>query len=169
MTISPHENIGVRLSLFEKRLNLLSDEMSVSLARLYDGEGGFPVSVDVPNGVPSELSFDADSLSQFATGFYAREYDAGGVMFRWTGDGPLCELRFHVNRDQDRFFRLNVGEAPRDILETLTGHVDYAPISLSAEFEGANCILSGIIPRRATTRLAVLSFILGEVPRKEDS
>lgn len=143
--------------------------MSVALARLYSGDNDFPVSADLPNGVPSELSFDADSLSQFATGFYAREYDAGGVMFRWTGDGPLCELRFHVNRDQDRLFRLNVGEAPRDILETLTAHVDYASIPLSAEFDGADCILSGMIPRRATTRLAVLSFILGEVPRKEES
>jgi hypothetical protein len=167
MSASDAEMLEARVALVERRLQLLYEEVTAVLddpprrvARGAKAAGDTPV-------FPSAVEFDADSLSQFAQGFYQREYDADGGAFRWTGSGPICELRFFLDRSADRAFRMNVGDTAAFILSRLIGHVDYAPIPLAVDKEGPARFVSGVIPKRQHTRLAVLTFLLGRVPAKK--
>lgn len=172
------ENLQGRVELLERRLQLLAEELS--LARSHGSQetstpasppGGEPPDLrggEDSGAFPAQVHIDADSISAFAHGFYPREYDVNGVMFRWTGNGPLCELRFFIDRSADRKFRLNVGDATEDIVSQVRGYVDYAPIQLTMEEIDNVTFIEGAIPKRADTRLAVASFLLGELgPKKK--
>jgi hypothetical protein len=174
------ENLQGRVALLERRLQLISEE--ISLARSYSPQNGLSAPADSANGelagprgddaapFPAEVHIDADSVSAFAHGFYPREYDSNGVMFRWTGNGPLCELRFFIDRGADRPFRLNAGDTAEDILSQISGFVDYAPIPLTIDENEKGTYLVGTVPKRAHTRLAVASFLLGQlVPKKKSA
>jgi len=169
------ENLLGRVELLERRLQLIFEELSHA-----NGQGGASAPADPAGGATgsgnggdsapfaAQVHIDADSISAFAHGFYPREYDSHGVMFRWTGNGPLCELRFFIDRSVDRQFRLNVGDTTEDITGQVRGFVDYAPIRLSMEENENGSCLVGTIPKRVHTRLAVASFLLGElVPKKK--
>ena len=165
MSISPIEVVQARITLLESRLQLVSDELSVAIARLPADAAAAANGHDQP--YPATLSFDADSLSQFAQGFYPREYDESGQVFRWTGNGPFCELRFNLDRSEDRSFRMDVGTSPAAIVSQVSGFVDYAPIALSVERDGPRRLITGVVPKRAHSRLAVISFLLGRTSQKE--
>ena len=177
------EDLQGRVMLLERRLQLLSEELSLVLSHS-PGNGG-PAAADAVNGepatssagprdgddpapFPAEAHIDADSISAFAHGFYPTEYDTDGRMFRWTGNGPLCELRFFIDRSTDRQFRVNVGDTADDILSKISCFVDYAPIPLTIDEKEHVNYLVGTVPKRAYTRLAVASFLLGMVvPKKK--
>jgi hypothetical protein len=178
------ENLQGRVALIERRLQLISEELS--FARSYPARNGLPATADASttqsanleggsrdvDGVvpfPAQVHIDADSVSAFAHGFFGREYDSNGLMFRWTGNGPLCELRFFIDRSVDRQFRLSVGDSGTDVLGPISGFVDYASIPLSIDQTGNGNVLVGTVPKRSTTRLAVASFLLGEAPAKQTS
>jgi hypothetical protein len=156
--------LEARIALLERRLQLVSDEFATVVSRL-------PTSAEDDGdeqNLPLQLRFEADSLSQFAQGFYEREYDAQGISFRWTGNGPLCELRFFIDRTKDQPFVLDVGETPAEILSPIKAFVDYAPVELSIAEDGARSVLVGAIPKRSYTRLAVITFLLGSnAPKKK--
>ena len=177
------EDLQGRVMLLERRLQLLSEELSLALARVpHSGSGAAADAVNggtagVPaasgNGedstpFPAEAHIDADSISAFAHGFYPTEYDPDGRMFRWTGSGPLCEVRFFIDRSTDRQFRVNVGDTAEDVLSKVSCFVDYAPIPLAVEVKEDVHYLVGTVPKRAYTRLAVASFLLGlAAPKKK--
>jgi len=161
MSNPSNEVLLARIALLERRLQLISEELSSALARI-EPNGADAGAADYA----AKASFDADSLSQFSQGFYPREYDPAGKVFRWTGNGPLCELRFFLNRDADRTFRMGVGTTLSGILSQLTGFVDYAPVPLAIEKDGAKRFVTGTVPKRTSTRLAVVTFMLGAVPSK---
>lgn len=161
------EVLQARIALIERRLQLVSEELSNALTRMEpDGANDGAVN-GVAVGFPASVGFDADSLSQFSEGFYPREYDHSGKMFRWTGSGPLCELRLFVNRGADRAFKMGVGNTPAEVLSQLTGFVDYVPVPLAIERDGAHRFVTGTVPMRKYTRLAVVTFMLGNVPSKK--
>ena len=162
------EVLEARISLLERRLQLISDELSKALAPLEPGPKDIAASGDRAPAFSASVEFDADSLSQFAQGFYQREYDRGGKVFRWTGNGPLCELRFFLDRTDDRSFKMGVGTTPVGVLSQLTGFVDYAPVPLIIERNGAKRFVTGTVPKRAYTRLAVVTFLLGKMPPKKN-
>jgi hypothetical protein len=167
------ENLLGRVEILERRLQLIFEELSgqangppgVASAPA-DSAGGGQAGSDGGDDsarFEAQVYIDADSISAFAHGFYPREYDSRGVMFRWTGNGPLCELRFFIDRSVDRHFRLNVGDTTEDITGQVRGFVDYAPIRLTMEENENASYIVGTIPKRAHTRLAVASFLLGEL------
>ena len=167
MAVPTLELIEARLALIERRLQLLGEEVSGALSDgtalvSHTAEGG-----ERNTNFSGNISFDADSLSQFSLGFYQREYDQSGIPFRWTGSGPLCELRFFIDRGADRPFRMNAGITEEGILSQLKGFVDYAPVPLKIEKKGESRFVTGIIPKRAYTRLAVMTFLLGRPPPKK--
>jgi hypothetical protein len=178
------EDLQGRVMLLERRLQLLSEELSLILT--HSPERGGPASTDAVNSEASspspgpddgedrapfsaEAHIDADSISAFAHGFYPTEYDTDGRVFRWTGNGPLCELRFFIDRSTDRQLRLNVGDTAEDILSKVSCFVDYAPISLTIEEKESVNYLVGTVPKRAYTRLVVVSFLLGVAAPKKKS
>jgi hypothetical protein len=145
--------------LLERKLQLVTEELHGALS-VVSGR-----NKSLPNGesavsTQTSLTFDADSLSKFSQGFYEREYDDSGHAFRWTGNGPLCELRFFVDRTEDRSFTMNVGNADSNILSLVSGFVDYARIPLAIERDNLKFVVTGTIPQRAYTKLAVISFLL---------
>lgn len=178
------ENLQARVALVERRLQLISEELS--FAHSYPARQGISAPVDSPNDdsanrtaeageggeavpYPATVRIEADSVSAFAHGFFAREYDPNGVTFRWTGNGPLCELRFFIDRGVDRQFRLSVGDTGGDVLRPIAGFVDYTAIPLTIEETENGTFLVGIVPKRSHTRLAVASFLLGEAGQKKTS
>jgi hypothetical protein len=178
------ENLLGRVALLERRLQLLSEELSVMHAHV--PRSALPAPADAANGeaaahsegspdtgdgapFPAEVHIDADSISPFVQGFYPREYDPEGVMFRWTGNGPLCELRFFIDRSTDRQFRMKVGDTGQDVLSTVAGFIDYAAVPLTVLDEDNVNYVVGTVPRRTETRLVVASFLLGEEPPQENS
>jgi hypothetical protein len=164
------ENLQGRVALLERRLQLICEELSGGLSAPANGEQAGPRDGDDAPPFPGEVHIDADSISAFAHGFYPREYDSKGVMFRWTGNGPLCELRFFIDRGADRQFRLSVGDTAEDVLSKISGFVDYTPIPLTRDENEKRTYLVGTVPKRAHTRLAVASFLLGEAaPKKKKS
>jgi hypothetical protein len=167
MSISALELVQARITLLESRLQLVSDELSTALARLPADAADAATANGREPEYPADLSFDADSLSQFAQGFYPREYDESGQMFRWTGNGPICELRFNLDRSEDRTFRMDLGTTPAAIASEVSGFVDYAPITLGVEREAPRRLISGVVPKRAHTRLAVITFLLGRARAKQ--
>jgi hypothetical protein len=165
----PMDVLQARIALLERRLQFVADEVSVALARIALAADGAAANGGEQR-YPSTLSFDADSLSPFALGFYEREYDSDSKAFRWTGNGPICELRFHLDRGEDRAFRMAVGTTPEDILAQVNGFVDYAPVPLALEEDGPHRLVTGSIPKRQHARLAVVSFLLGrEVPQRTEA
>jgi hypothetical protein len=160
------EVLLVRIALLERRLQLVSEELASALARLEPNGADAGAANGGTVDFAAKASFDADSLSQFAHGFYPREYDQAGKVFRWTGNGPLCELRFFINRDADRTFRMGVGTTASGILSQLTGFVDYATVPLAVKKDGPKRFVTGTVPKRTNTRLAVVTFMLGAVPTK---
>lgn len=158
--------LEARIALLERRLQFMSDEFSAAVSRMPPAADAAAEEADEEK---QPLRFEADSLSQFAQGFYEREYDAAGVGFRWTGNGPLSELRFFVDRSKDQPFVLDVGETPAEILTPITAFVDYAPIELSIVEDGGRSALTGVIPMRTYTRLAVVTLLLGRTTPKKKS
>jgi hypothetical protein len=167
MSISPLEVVQARINLLESRLQLVADELAMALGRLPGDQADAPAANGHDPQYPAALSFDADSLSQFSQGFYQREYDEAGQVFRWTGNGPICELRFNLDRSEDRTFKMDVGTSPAAIISQVTGFVDYAPIALAVERENPRRLIVGVVPKRAYTRLAVITFLLGRTSPKE--
>lgn len=161
MSTPPIELIEARLILLEHKLQLLGQEVSEALSNRTSHPQEPSAGVELESNFSSEVAFDADSLSQFSFGFYEREYDSSGDPFRWTGNGPLCELRFFVDRGADRLFRMNTGITEDAILTSLKGFVDYTPIPLAVERKGKVRFVTGIVPKRHYTRLAVMTFLLG--------
>jgi hypothetical protein len=164
MVVESVEVLQARVAVLERRLQLISDELSAALSQ----RGPAPAN-RLDDGGPasdfgSEVAFDADSLSPFSQGFYEREYDESGKMFRWTGNGPLCELRFFLDRTEDRAFRMWTGATPPEVLSQLRGFVDYAPIAFAVEKDGDDLLVAGVVPKRSYTRLVVLTFLLGQMP-----
>jgi len=156
------EQLEARLSLMERRLQLVSDELSVALEDRIAESQQSNQGNEAFSLFPTSVEFDADSISQFSLGFYEREYDPAGKAFRWTGGGPICELRFFIDRAVDRTFRMDTGETAPQILSQLCGFVDYAPISLNIEKRGSAQFVTGTVPKRSYTRLAVITFLLGK-------
>jgi hypothetical protein len=161
----PKTGVGAlsgRMAMMERRLNLVSEELAVLMSRSPPAEPAATVGNAGVEVFPTRIEFDADSLSPFAQGFSEREYDAEGIVFRWSGAGPICELRFFLDRSEDRPFRLVVGETQIETLTAIAGFVDYAQTPLFIEREKDKDVLTGVIPKRAYTRLAVVSFLLGQ-------
>jgi hypothetical protein len=157
------EVLQARMAMLERRLQFLSEELHGGLSRFET-----PPTGDVEDSdFSSEVAFDADSISQFAQGFYEREYDHAGRMFRWTGYGPFCELRFFIDRSTDRPFRIDIGATPQEVAAQVEGFVDYAAIPLTVEEDGENLTIVGTLPKRSYTRLAVLTFLLGSASGKK--
>ena len=78
MSLSVDELLEARIALLERRLQFVSQEVAVALAhRVPDDESSGP-RIDGDAGFPASVGFDADSLSQFAVGFYEREFDDFG-------------------------------------------------------------------------------------------
>lgn len=161
------EVLRARVAMLERRLQFLSDELHGALSLVEAHSVGDTVGDVEGLDFSGEVAFDADSISQFAQGFYEREYDDVGRMFRWTGYGPFCELRFFMDRSQDRPFRMNIGATPPEVAAKVKGFVDYAAIPLTVEEDGENLTITGILPKRRYTRLAVLTFLLGKTSSKE--
>lgn len=159
--------LQARMAILERRIQFVTDELFGALARLEPVEADNAGDGDATPKIGGSVEFDADSLSQFAQGFYEREHDAAGLLFRWTGNGPFCELRFHLDRSVDRVFRMRVGTTPAEVVAKLSGYADYAPIPLEVEEQDGELIVTGLLPKRAYTRLAVVTFMLGKMTSKK--
>jgi hypothetical protein len=167
MAVESVAGLQARIAVLERRLQFISDELYAALSRSEPVPDGGSADGGPAPGFGGQVEFDAESLSPFVQGFYESEYDDAGKMFRWTGNGPLCELRFFLDRTEDRPFRMATGMTPPGVLSQLSGFIDYAPVELAVEEEGDNLFVTGIVPKRAYTRLAVVTFLLGHMPPKK--
>jgi hypothetical protein len=177
MSVSGTEMLEARITLLERRLQFISDELAAALASaLPDDQRVTPAGKESPasptaratkavaSPFPATAHLHPEDISPFAVGFYEREYDESGRPFRWTGNGPICEFRFFVDRSADRPFRMNIGADAPGVLAGLAGFVDYAPISLAIDRDGQSRFVRGVVPKRQHTRLAVVTFLLARSP-----
>jgi hypothetical protein len=164
--MEPVEYLQAQITLLDRRLQMISEELTHALERIAPKPGEEQeTDQDRKAPVSDKIEFNADGLSQFVRGFYQREYDNASQVFRWTGDGPLVEFRFLLDRSDDRPFRIDMGTTRDGVLNALTGYVDYAQIPLTVEKKRARRFVTGVIPKRACTRLVVMTFLLGAMPR----
>jgi hypothetical protein len=142
-----------RVAMLERRLKALA-------TLVLDKRG--PRGSGEPPSDPVEI--EADDQCELASGFHHREHDAAGNPFRWAGKSDHFELRFHVDRFSARPFHM-LGTFVSGLRpEQLRGYVDYRPISLRIEHDGAMASVSGRIPADPLGGTTTLTFHCPAVP-----
>lgn len=101
---------------------------------------------------------DADAVSPFAAGFHAREIDASGRPFRWTGGDDYFELRFFLNRNLAWTFEMQLMSNPHVDLMQLRAFADYGEVPVEIDASGAH--VRGLIPPKPFSNLITLTFHL---------
>jgi hypothetical protein len=149
-------NRASRSDELEFRVRLLERSLADTVARL--GELTKASSAEVAAGPRETITIDSDGIAPFASGFHARELDASGRPFRWTGGDDFFELRFFADRNIPWTFEMNLMPNPHVDLLTLRAFVDYAEVPIHIEMAGEK--VTGALPVKPFSTLTTLTFYL---------
>ncbi|HLY04351.1 MAG TPA: hypothetical protein VKR31_01245 [Rhizomicrobium sp.] len=142
------------------RVRLLERSAADTAARL----GELTRSIAGGNGGPGitapeeTIIIDADGIAPFANGFHARELDASGRPFRWTGGDDFFEMRFFANRSIPWTFELTVMPNPHVDVKGLRAFVDY--VEVPVEVDAACERITGSVPVKPFSTLTTMTFYL---------
>lgn len=144
----------------EFRVRLLERSVADAAARL----GELARSISEANGglgiaAPEQtIVIDADGIAPFASGFHARELDASGRPFRWTGGDDFFEMRLFADRNLPWTFELTVMPNPHVDVKGMRAFVDYVevPVEVDAPCER----VTGSLPVKPFSTLTTVTFYL---------
>lgn len=144
----------------EFRVRLLERSVADAVARL--GELARSIAAikgDSSSSAPEQtIIIDADAIAPFASGFHAREMDASGRPFRWTGGDDFFEMRCFANRNIPWTFELSIMSNPHVEIRQLRAFVDY--VEVSVEIDAAGERVTGCLPVKPLSTLTTITFYL---------
>lgn len=148
-----------RLDELEFRVKLLERSLADTVARLGELTKALSAAnLESAGTVRQTITIDADGVAPFASGFHARELDASGRAFRWTGGDDFFECRFFADRNIPWTFEMNLMPNSHVDLLTLRAFVDYAEVPIHIEMAGES--VTGSLPVKPFSTLTTLTFYL---------